>query len=132
MQPAVDWLQSSQNWIGAAMKILSKSAIVLSALGFATASAFAQAPTTPKQPGMNSTSPQGQTMSPGPAPSGATGGSASSMKPTFESLDKDHDGSISRSEAAGSADLVKSFATLDKNRDGKLDRTEFSGASLTK
>jgi len=112
------------------MNIQSKSAIVLSVLGFAAASAFAQAPSMPKQPGTVST-PQGQST-PAPSSTGATGGSPSGMKNSFETLDKDHDGSISRAEAMTAPELVKSFATLDKNHDGKLDRAEFSGASTTK
>jgi hypothetical protein len=113
------------------MNIQCRTAIALSVLGFAAASAFAQGPSMPRQPGAV-TAPQGQAAPPASPSSGATGGSASGTKNTFETLDKDHDGSISRGEAAASPELVKSFATLDRNRDGKLDRTEFSGANLTK
>jgi len=56
------------------MNHLSRTAIALSVLGFAAASAFAQAPSTPKQPGMVNT-PQEQTAPPAPPSPGATGGS---------------------------------------------------------
>lgn len=113
------------------MKIQSRTAVVLSVLGFAAASAFAQAPSQPKQPGMVTT-PQMESAPPAPPPSGATGGSASGMKNTFEALDRDRDGSISKAEASTAPALMNAFVTLDKNRDGKLDRAEFSGANLSK
>jgi hypothetical protein len=48
------------------------------------------------------------------------------VAPAFNDLDKDHDGMLSRSEAAGVKNL--DFAKADTNRDGKLDRAEYEAA----
>jgi Ca2+-binding EF-hand superfamily protein len=45
--------------------------------------------------------------------------------PGFNKLDKDHDGYLSRTEAAGNPQLAKRFKEADKNGDGKLSRTEY-------
>jgi Ca2+-binding EF-hand superfamily protein len=45
--------------------------------------------------------------------------------PGFNALDKDNDGYISRSEAAGNPNLAKKFKEADKNGDGKLSRAEY-------
>ena len=45
--------------------------------------------------------------------------------PGFNKLDKDNDGYLSRTEAAGNANLAKKFKEADKNGDGKLSRTEY-------
>jgi Ca2+-binding EF-hand superfamily protein len=45
--------------------------------------------------------------------------------PGFNKLDKDHDGYLSRVEAAGNKTLAKGFKQADKNGDGKLSRTEY-------
>lgn len=45
--------------------------------------------------------------------------------PGFNKLDKDNDGYLSRSEAAGNTNLAKKFKEADKNGDGKLSRTEY-------
>ena len=45
--------------------------------------------------------------------------------PGFNKLDKDKDGSLSRSEAAANPNLAKKFKEADKNGDGKLSRTEY-------
>lgn len=45
--------------------------------------------------------------------------------PGFNNLDKNHDGSLSRSEAAGNPYLAKRFKQADRNGDGKLSRTEY-------
>jgi Ca2+-binding EF-hand superfamily protein len=45
--------------------------------------------------------------------------------PGFNSLDKDHDGTLSRSEAAGNPMLAKKFKDADRNHDGKLSRSEY-------
>lgn len=46
--------------------------------------------------------------------------------PAFNDLDKDHDGYLTRAEAASVEGL--DFAKADTNRDGKLDRAEYSAA----
>ena len=45
--------------------------------------------------------------------------------PGFNKLDKNNDGYLSRSEAAGNKTLAKKFKEADKNGDGKLSRTEY-------
>ncbi|MET0986486.1 MAG: EF-hand domain-containing protein [Steroidobacteraceae bacterium] len=48
---------------------------------------------------------------------------------TFESLDKNADQQISKSEAQGDKMLSDSFASADANGDGYLNKTEFKSAS---
>jgi len=50
---------------------------------------------------------------------------AKTEDPGFNNLDKDHDGALSRSEAAGNPYLAKRFKQADRNADGKLSRTEY-------
>jgi len=50
----------------------------------------------------------------------ATGGA------DMTTLDADHDGQVSKKEAAKNKDLTKKFSSLDANKDGKLDSAEFS------
>ena len=45
--------------------------------------------------------------------------------PGFNKLDKNNDGYLSRTEAAGNATLGKNFKKVDKNGDGKLSRAEY-------
>ena len=45
--------------------------------------------------------------------------------PGFNALDKNHDGYLSRTEAAGNPKLAKQFKQADKNGDGKLSRAEY-------
>ena len=45
--------------------------------------------------------------------------------PGFNALDKNKDGYLSRTEAAGNSTLVKKFKQADSNGDGKLSRTEY-------
>ena len=52
--------------------------------------------------------------------------------PGFSALDKNHDGYISRSEAAGNPTLLKNFKQADKNNDGKLSRAEYLTAMTKK
>lgn len=50
---------------------------------------------------------------------------ASSSDPGFNNLDKNHDGYLSRREAAGNPALAKRFKEADRNGDGKLSRAEY-------
>ena len=50
---------------------------------------------------------------------------AKSDDPGFNNLDKNHDGTLSRSEAARNPYLAKRFKAADRNGDGKLSRTEY-------
>lgn len=45
--------------------------------------------------------------------------------PGFNNLDKDHDGALSRTEAAANPMLAKKFKDADRNHDGKLSRSEY-------
>lgn len=48
----------------------------------------------------------------------------------FNTLDKNHDGKISKAEAAGDSKLMAIFDKADKNHDGALSRAEYV-ATLT-
>ena len=45
--------------------------------------------------------------------------------PTFDSLDKNHDGFLTRDEVRHIPDFARAFTEADDNKDGKLDRDEF-------
>ena len=45
--------------------------------------------------------------------------------PGFNALDKDHDGYLSRAEAAANPELAKNWKEADRNNDGKLSRGEY-------
>jgi hypothetical protein len=45
---------------------------------------------------------------------------------TFQDLDANHDGQISRDEAKKSSEVNNKFDQADANKDGKLDAAEFS------
>lgn len=66
------------------------------------------------------------------AGAGATSAKAKSKDPGFNNLDKDNDGSLSRSEAGGNPDLTKKFKEADKNNDGKLTRAEYLSVMVKK
>lgn len=51
---------------------------------------------------------------------------AASAGADLTTLDTDHDGTVSKKEAAKNKDLNKKFSKLDTNKDGKLDSAEFS------
>lgn len=57
---------------------------------------------------------------------------AKSNDPGFNNLDKDKDGSLSRTEAAGNPELAKKFKEADKNSDGKLTRAEYLSVMVKK
>lgn len=52
----------------------------------------------------------------------------SPVNPTFQKLDVNHDGYISRDEAAKLREFGSAFAEADANHDGKLDADEFAKA----
>ena len=51
---------------------------------------------------------------------------------TFDSLDKNADQQISKTEAAGDKHLSESFAAMDVNGDGYLSKSEFAARMKTK
>ncbi len=55
-----------------------------------------------------------------------SGSGATHARATFDRLDKNHDGYISRDEAANAAELNTRFSELDRNNDGKLSRDEYN------
>jgi len=110
------------------MKPQRKTLIAFSALGFAAGSALAQMSPTQPQPAPQP-APSAQPSAP---PASGAPGSGGGAKYTFETLDKDNDGAISKSEASLVPTLTRAFNTLDKNRDGRIDRKEFDGVSIAK
>ena len=46
-------------------------------------------------------------------------------EPGFNALDRNDDGYLTRTEAAGDSDLTKKFKEADKNGDGKVSRAEY-------
>lgn len=48
---------------------------------------------------------------------------------TFESLDQDGDGRISRAEAAADANVTAQFSRYDRNADGYIERAEVDQAN---
>ena len=57
---------------------------------------------------------------------------AQSQGSTFESLDKDSDGRISKTEADGNATVKAQFASYDLNGDGFIERAEVQKANGAK
>ena len=54
---------------------------------------------------------------------------ADDKKTGFDALDKNHDGVLTRAEAAGNPRLLKGFDVADKNNDGTLSRAEYLAAT---
>ena len=78
---------------------------------------------------VSAATPVGQPSQPSTSPSSTTSGASGAMSSDtggFAKLDKDHDGNISKKEAASNKDLTKQWDTLDTNKDGKLDQGEFA------
>ena len=92
----------------------------LAALGIFAMSAGAQAP----KPSPAPVPPPSQL--PPQSPAAPTSPGAIVIQYKLDLLDKDRDGFVSRSEAAGVPDLLKIFSKLDRNRDGKLDEGELT------
>jgi len=57
--------------------------------------------------------------------------SMKSSAATFDSLDKNGDAQLSKTEAAADKSLADSFASTDTNGDGYLSKTEFEARSKT-
>lgn len=50
------------------------------------------------------------------------------LPPTFERLDRDHDGYVDRAEALALPELDRVFNEADRRSDGRLDKVEFARA----
>jgi hypothetical protein len=117
------------------MKLVTLAACGASALCLA-ASALAQTQSPP--PASPSTGPQSGATSGGT--SASSGASAArgkvpvtqnqTRKQKFDQLDTNHDGMISRQEAAAAPELVIIFADSDTNSDGNLSAIEFQVVPL--
>jgi EF hand len=92
-------------------------------LGLAAAGADAQAPL---PVGQQPTPPAA--VVPPQSPAAPTSSGAIVLDYKMELLDKDRDGYISRTEAAGVPTLAKVFDQFDRNRDGRLDAAELEAA----
>ena len=58
----------------------------------------------------------------------ASGGATAMRKPTFDWVDRNHDGTVSRLESAAVRGLVTRYSQADLDGDGRLDRVEFDQA----
>ena len=99
------------------------------ALGISAMGAWAQqrVQSTAPEP---ATAPSQAVTPPQPATAPSTGtGPAATVRYSFEMVDRNADGLITRAEAALVPELLKNFGNLDRNNDGRLDRTEFVGFS---
>jgi Ca2+-binding EF-hand superfamily protein len=69
-------------------------------------------------------------QTPDPAPDNAVPQTQSSQQgSSFDSLDTNGDGRISKDEAAADANVTAQFSRYDKNGDGYIDRAEVSQAN---
>ena len=60
------------------------------------------------------------------APEGGSAQGTPSAQNDFTTLDKDSDGSLTKTEAEKNKELAAQWDTLDANKDGKLDQAEFA------
>jgi hypothetical protein len=65
-----------------------------------------------------------QSPTPEPAAEPAQPAQSSQQGVTFESLDKDNDGRISKSEAAANTNVTQQFTKYDQNGNGFIERDE--------
>ena len=107
------------------MTFVQNLLIAVVALGISAMGVWAQerlqstAPEPATAPSQAVTPPQ-----PSTAPSTGTG-PAATVRYSFEMVDRNGDGLITRAEAALVPELLKNFGNLDRNNDGRLDRAEF-------
>lgn len=88
--------------------LLLGSTIALASLG--SFNAFAQ-PSAAPVPGAAASSPRGE-------------GLGKPVRPSFKSMDVNHDKMLSRAEIKGRPILEKNFDAIDTNKDGQLSRAE--------
>jgi hypothetical protein len=63
-----------------------------------------------------------------PATSGSTKAGGSTM-PSFTTLDANHDGSVSKTEAQSNSAVIAQWNTLDVDKNGSLSSAEYSAAA---
>ncbi|HZP12779.1 MAG TPA: hypothetical protein VFB36_10190 [Nevskiaceae bacterium] len=88
-----------------------------------SSSTSTSSPSSPAAPAAPSNGSSGYLTQPDKASAAA---SATNAGDKFGTLDKDHDGMVSKAEARKDKDLKGQFDTLDGNKDGKLDQSEFA------
>ena len=116
---------------------MNRFAIALSALGFATGLAFAQTsqpqnttPPTDTPPATTPPTTDRSMSSSGQSSHSSSSSTSSNGSPTdFDSLDRQHQGYVKRSDVSGDTWLTQNFGTCDKNSDGQVSRTEYSACS---
>jgi Ca2+-binding EF-hand superfamily protein len=74
-------------------------------------------------------SPQGQPQSAPSDPAGQTQPAPQQKGATFESLDSDSDGRISKTEAAANQNVLDQFSRYDKDGNGFIERAEVMSAN---
>ena len=107
-------------------RIKAVAAFGLVTLGFAAASAFADAiPPSPDESGLVRNPPAWSNAAP-VAPAPAAGNTVDDF---FARYDTNHDGVVSLQEAQQDPDLAAAFTRADGNNDGVLTRDEFQSAA---
>lgn len=109
----------------AIMAVAAAFAVPFGALAQGTGGTTSSPGTSESQGNPPAGAPAGSQTEPG---GGASSGSSRIPPDAFDQLDKDHDGFISREEAAGT-NLANDFDKLDTNRDGKLSPGEATGSA---
>ena len=71
----------------------------------------------------------GAALAQSPTPEQAEPSQPAQQGATFESLDTDSDGRISKAEAAVNANVTAQFSSYDKNSNGFIEREEVSSSS---
>jgi hypothetical protein len=116
------------------MKLKTLSFVVMSlfaAATFAQSSGTGTGSSTPSAPTNTGTDPNqgpGSGSAPSNAPS-AGSGSNSTMSSSFEALDKNGDGYISKAEAKKDRVVNKQWKQFDTDKDGKLSRAEYDASA---
>ena len=99
--------------------------LAIASLTAFTGAAAAQMAPTPNSGPSSKPSTTPSTESPASQNPSSTSGSTAT-DPEFAKVDKDHDGKISKKEAASNKDLAKRFNELDTDHDGSLQPAEFA------
>jgi hypothetical protein len=92
------------------------------------AGAVAQSPT-PDQSSPTTTPTPSTPATPATPAEPAQGAPSSRQGATFESLDTDSDGRISKTEAAANMNVSEQFSRYDKNDNGYIERDEVNGTN---